>query len=74
MCKMDYPYQCRQEEWDGSKARWDHCRRCDSDFNCSGQTQRGVYDRGEPPYWSGEHTHHQGTVDKEDWGGDECEQ
>jgi len=32
ICQMDHPHQMVSTEWDGSKIRWDHCRKCDGVF------------------------------------------
>lgn len=69
LCRMEHPYHRVRHEWMGSKRSWDHCERCDKDFNVSGfhyGERNAPEDEGE---WCfvGEHTQDEEMVMDEEW-------
>ena len=42
LCKMDHPHGQTDQLWDTSKFNWTYCRRCDTNFDPSGDPPRNL--------------------------------
>lgn len=48
VCREEHPYDRSRTMWDTSKKSWEHCRRCNKDFNLDGFHSWGKRKRDDP--------------------------
>lgn len=74
VCRVEHPSEHCNTKWDGSKISWQHCYRCDNDFDvpdCYYGRNR-PYDSGKWCF-EGEHTQDEAKIEEEEWNADPCD-